>query len=162
MKDSLFLAGFMGSGKSTVGKYLAKWLSRRYLDLDQCIERLEGRKVATIFEEEGEPYFREVEGYCLQQTPSMAVISLGGGAWFQESNRRWIGENGRSIALMVSFHQCWSRIHHSRKRPLVQNFGQVKMLYQHRYFHYQLADFLCWSSDLESSKNLAWRLMDSL
>lgn len=88
------LVGFMGSGKSTVGRLLARRLGWRLVDLDYEIERREGRKIPEIFESSGEPYFRELESRLLEEAVAgkpggdrRRVIACGGGVVLDEKNR---------------------------------------------------------------------------
>src|SRR5205823_12787324 len=91
---AIFLVGFMGAGKTTVGKALAERLGWRFIDLDDAIEAHEGRKIAEIFRASGENEFRraEAEALCsrIEQLDSRnpTVMALGGGAYGQEPNRR--------------------------------------------------------------------------
>src|SRR5690349_11970508 len=88
----IYLVGFMGSGKSTIGRALADEIGWTFLDLDEEIERKEGKPISEIFEEKGEPAFREIESAILREHLKMVdrgrpyVISLGGGAFVSETN----------------------------------------------------------------------------
>lgn len=89
-RGQLHLTGFMGSGKTTVGRLLARRMLWNYLDLDAVVERLSGRKVADVFEERGEGGFRRLERQALRQVvdrPS-TVVALGGGTLLDPGNRR--------------------------------------------------------------------------
>ncbi|MFN5829806.1 MAG: shikimate kinase, partial [Bacteroidota bacterium] len=81
MKKVVYLTGFMGSGKTTVGKKLAAQLNYTFIDLDSYIEKQEGRSISELFNEHGENYFREVEHQCLQTLLKLEklVIACGGG-----------------------------------------------------------------------------------
>lgn len=95
----IVLTGFMGSGKTTVGRMLAERLGWPFVDLDSEIERADSRTVATIFAESGEAYFRALESDALRNTleQSQLVVALGGGALDTEANRK---------ALDASAHTC--------------------------------------------------------
>src|SRR5688500_8759491 len=98
----IYLTGFMGSGKSTVGRLLAQTLQFPFMDLDQELERSESNTVAEIFEKRGEPYFREAERRLLKSIHSdPAVIATGGGCFLH--NQKWMLRNGTVIFLDVPF-----------------------------------------------------------
>ena len=99
----IYLTGFMGSGKSTVGPPLARALSYRFADLDARIEARAGRPVERIFAEAGEAAFRELEAACLRETTEEEhlVIALGGGALAQPRNLRLALQQGCVVYLRV-------------------------------------------------------------
>ncbi len=99
--NNIILIGMPGSGKSTVGKNLARALSMQYVDTDEKIVADSGRKIADIFATEGEQYFRDLETACMKECAQMnnTVISTGGGAVLREENMRVLGESGRIIWL---------------------------------------------------------------
>ncbi len=117
----IWLCGFMGSGKSTVGKQLAKALRVPFIDMDQLIEEQEGRSIPTIFAQEGEPYFRKVEAKTvvdLQQAPP-SVIATGGGVMVSPENAAAAKKSGCVVLLDLAFNRCYERIRHS-DRPIVR------------------------------------------
>src|SRR5438105_14341037 len=93
---AIFLVGFMGAGKTTVGRILAERLGWRFIDLDDAIEAHEGRTIAEIFQASGESEFRRAEAEALRSrieqldSAHPAVVALGGGAYAQELNRKLI------------------------------------------------------------------------
>lgn len=121
-KPIVYLTGFMGSGKSTVGSKLAKALGRRFFDLDEVIEQRLGKTIPQIFEEKGEEYFRQVESETLKElsTQRHAVIALGGGAILEEENLNLVKETGVLIWLMAEPSEIYRRVGNSDKRPLLQ------------------------------------------
>src|SRR5262249_38080385 len=103
---SIFLVGFMGSGKSTVARSWALHLGRPFHDLDDDIERREGSKIAEIFDTKGEEVFRTAETEALKarvSTDEPLVVSLGGGAFLSDTNFDIVRENGISIWLDCPF-----------------------------------------------------------
>jgi shikimate kinase len=98
-KRQIHLAGFMGSGKSTVGRLLARRLLWNFLDLDAVVERHAGRSIAQIFDEDGEAAFREMESHVLRQVVSKpdTVVALGGGTLIERGNV----DISRSRAVLV-------------------------------------------------------------
>lgn len=118
----IFLIGFSGSGKSTVGPVLAKRLKRSFIDTDQLIEKNAGTAISGIFREQGEKRFRKMESevldrICRRKAP--AVVALGGGAFESGRNRKVIAENGRAIFLRCSARELYRRLRATDDRPLL-------------------------------------------
>lgn len=139
------ITGFMGCGKTHVAREVAQRLDVAMVDLDERITQNTGRSPAQLIVEEGEAAFREIESATLRevlQNGDAKVVSLGGGAWIQETNRALIAEYGcTSVWLDVPFELCWSRIESSDEdRPLGRTREQAFALYERRRPIYQLAD----------------------
>lgn len=100
----LVLTGFMGSGKTTVGRLLAERLGWRFLDLDDAIERADGRRVAAIFAESGEPFFRALETEALRSAllEPQLVLALGGGALETAENHGLLAESADTLVLLLT------------------------------------------------------------
>ena len=136
-KPIIYLTGFMGSGKSTVGPKLAEALGRRFFDLDEVIEQRSEKTIAQIFQEEGEDFFRQVESETLKElsTRHLAVIALGGGAILELENLNLVKETGILICLMAEPAEIYRRVGNSSKRPLLQgphgNASSEEAIYQH-------------------------------
>ena len=142
--EPIIITGFMGSGKTTVARALARLLNCRATDLDQVITEREKRSPKEIIEQDGEPAFREVETRWLRAVLDLnyaGVIALGGGAWTLQRNRDLITEcNGFSVWLDAPFDLCWQRIVATgNERPLAPNEEQAKRLYLARGLQYELA-----------------------
>jgi shikimate kinase len=140
----IVITGFMGSGKTTIARGLARILGCEMLDLDHVIAEREGRTAREIIEQDGEESFREVETRILREVlenSSMVVIALGGGAWTLERNRNLINKLGCvTVWLDAPFELCWERILLSgSSRPLAREEGQARMLYAERRPKYALA-----------------------
>jgi len=138
--DSIFLVGFMGAGKSFLGRKLAISLNLPFFDLDREIEKSESRNIPTIFQERGEAAFRVSEERVLAQLSLPAVVALGGGAFISEKNRAFIGRKGRSVYLDWPFETLCERILGDPHRPLAGNELQLASLFQDRLPVYRLAD----------------------
>lgn len=120
---NIFLIGPMGSGKSAVGKGLARSLSMIFIDSDEEIQRRTGVDIPYIFEREGEAGFRQRESRVIEevvQRPGI-VFATGGGAILAEENRRQLSGNGFVVYLQTSAEQSLARTAHSRHRPLLDN-----------------------------------------
>jgi shikimate kinase len=137
----IYLIGFMGAGKSTVGRRLAKKLGWKFIDLDDEIVRREKREIATIFREDGEPHFRNLERECLKQVSSSpkAVIALGGGTFIDPENRDVAEKTGLTVWLKVSFTNIAGRVKIDGTRPKFPDKDQARLLYESREPYYALA-----------------------
>lgn len=117
---TIFLCGFMGCGKSTVGVRLAKALNCPFTDMDTYIEEQAGMKIPEIFEKFGEPHFRDLETQAVRDLAGReGVIACGGGAMLREVNADIARENGMVLFLDVPFRICYLRIANT-DRPIVR------------------------------------------
>ncbi len=139
------LTGFMGVGKTSVAKHLSYLLRIKTLDLDWFIANREGVSIPEIISTNGEEFFRdlETEYLSLAMKENAGIISLGGGVWTLERNRKIIAANGlMSVWLESTFDHCWRNIQSSRhERPLVNNKVKAKRLFDERVKFYCLADW---------------------
>lgn len=119
MRDSrtIFLTGFMGTGKSTVGRLLAHELRTTFLDLDDEIERQARMSIPAVFAAEGEAGFRRRERELLDELHA-GVMALGGGALILQENRTLVRERGCLVALTASIDELVTRLH-GVGRPLL-------------------------------------------
>jgi shikimate kinase len=122
-KGSVFLIGPMGSGKTAVGRHLARMLRFTFYDSDADIEARTGVDIAFIFEKEGEAGFRVREKESIErltQLPSI-VLATGGGAVIDADNRRYLADRGVVVYLETSVDQQLERTRHGRHRPLLND-----------------------------------------
>lgn len=121
MTQNIILTGFMGTGKSTVGRLLAVALGREFVDMDTLIEQREGRPIARIFADSGEAYFRQLEADLCHELAARAdlVIATGGGALVTEANLRAMESSGLVICLDCAPTTLWQRIGQSEDRPML-------------------------------------------
>lgn len=147
----IYLIGFMGSGKSTVGPLLAEALGRPFIDLDTEVEVTTGRKIAQIFEQEGEASFRRLESDCLRRIAAgpASVVALGGGAYQEPVNRRTISASGLTVWLRVSFETARERALGDRLRPLAQDPAHFEELFKKRQEIYREAEIQIGTDDLD-------------
>lgn len=120
----IYLIGFMGSGKSTLGAGLAKRLQYPFVDMDTMIERMAGKSIPEIFESKGEGYFRKLEQEVLFQTILMqdAVIACGGGTPCFYENMEWMKANGLTVFLDIAEEKLIERSGiEKHNRPLLKN-----------------------------------------
>lgn len=140
------LTGFMGVGKSSVARHLAKLLGAERADLDHFIEQETKRRIADIITEDGIGRYREIEAEGLVKLlneSSARIISLGGGTWTIEKNREMIKRHGlTTVWLESTFEHCWQNIRKSRKeRPLAKDRDTAMKLFEERQAVYCLADW---------------------
>lgn len=152
---AIYLVGFMGSGKSTVGRLLASRLGWEFVDLDDEIEREGGARISDIFERFGEPAFRAIEHRVLVEQIAEVrrgnprVIALGGGAFVQANNRQRIQDGGISIFLDSPAAELWKRVtEQGDDRPLARDQAEFRALYESRRHEYERADFTIAAHDL--------------
>jgi shikimate kinase len=143
------LTGFMGSGKSTVARLLARQIGWQYVDLDKRIIEITGLTIPQIFERHGEPGFRKIEHEELERVVGEAVefnkpriISLGGGTTAQPENVQLLRESG---AVLVWLHcpveELLSRVARITNRPLFRDAASFRKLYEERLPSYELSDY---------------------
>lgn len=115
------LAGFMGTGKSRIGWELSRALALHFVDTDKLITRVVGKTIPEVFEQEGEGYFRACEAEVVERVTRLdhAVVSLGGGTFIHEANRRTLLERGPVVVLWASPETVYQRTRHS-ERPLLR------------------------------------------
>ncbi|MGH9439375.1 MAG: shikimate kinase [Terriglobia bacterium] len=139
----IYLLGFMGSGKSTIGELLARQIKWAFIDLDSTIEAGQGVSIREIFENAGEPFFRQVEHAALTEASRTepAVISLGGGTWIQKPNMDFIQTTkGTTIWLDCGLEELRRRCAGIQNRPLFKDPESFARLYNERIPYYRLAE----------------------
>ncbi len=142
---NIVLCGFMGSGKTVVGKELSKITGRKFVDTDEYIEEKQGIAIKAIFATKGEDYFRELEYEACKEMAKMnnLVVSTGGGAMTFERNALALKENGKIVFLDSSFQVICDRIGNNTTRPLFQDKIKAKALFDERHGKYEkYADFV--------------------
>lgn len=134
---TLYLCGFMGCGKTTVGKIISKKLGLAYFDSDEEIVAKEKMTIPEIFDKMGEPYFRKSEAETIKNFVNYkAVVSCGGGAMLNSETAKSVTENGGIIIFIdVPFDVCYERIKDDSNRPIAVNSTREQLLerYNTRY-----------------------------
>jgi len=129
--DKVYLVGFMGAGKTTVARALAKRLDWEFIDIDDLIEKREHQTVASLFATRGEAYFRAVERAVLvdQLGHRHVVVATGGGTVVDPQNRSMINNDGVSVWLDVPLQRLISRVPVDGRRPLAADRVEFERLY---------------------------------
>ncbi len=158
-KNHIFLIGFMGSGKSTVAKYLSRTYKMQQIEMDAQIEKKEGRSISSIFENEGEAYFRTLETEFLKNLDPKEtfVVSCGGGAAVKEENVREMKKKGRIVLLLAKPETVYERVKYSHNRPLLEgnmNISYIKELMEKRQALYERAADLQVKTDGRTAKSI--------
>jgi shikimate kinase len=118
----IFFIGFMGVGKTTIGKRLGEVLNLPVIDLDHYIENKEKKTIRDIFHQHGETYFRDLESKVLLELESeKAIVTTGGGVVERKANRDFLRQNDSVFHLTCSFDALWERLEGDEDRPLVQH-----------------------------------------
>ena len=136
-RGNLFLVGMPGSGKSTLGRVLARNLGKTFVDADHELERRLGVSISTIFEIEGEETFRTREEETLARLVQRVdiVLATGGGAVLRSTNREMLKTGGTVLYLHATPETTWERTRHSKNRPLLQTadpLARARSLYSQR------------------------------
>jgi shikimate kinase len=143
--DPVFLVGFMGVGKTSVGKALATLLDWAFIDLDEMIERAERHTITQIFRESGEARFRQLEARALASLRGRCrmVVACGGGTYAQRENRALIDGMGRAVWLQAPLAEALARCAGNPGRPLLRSEAEAERLYRAREPSYRLAPLRC-------------------
>jgi shikimate kinase len=149
----------MGTGKSTVGHIIASTLCFHFVDTDELIEKRTGRKIADIFQKEGEPVFRQIESDMVRDLEIVRhnVIATGGGLILTPGNLESLRRHALIICLWASPEVIWSRVRHQNHRPLLNEAdpqAKIRTLLAQREQFYRQADILL-NSEFRSAKQVA-------
>jgi shikimate kinase len=146
-KPRVVITGYMGAGKTTVGRALAERLGVAFVDLDDAVREAEGRGPRELIDVEGEGYFRAAETRALRRVlegGAARVIATGGGAWTLERNRALVATHGcLSVWLDAPYDLCRRRIEEgggASERPFARDPARARRLYDERLAAYRLAD----------------------
>ncbi len=152
---NIVLCGFMGSGKTVVGKELSKILGVKFIDTDELVEKKQGIPIKAIFASYGEEYFRELEYEVCKDVASEknCVISTGGGALTFDRNVEAIKSSGAKVVFLdASFDVICERIGSTNTRPLFKDKQKAKELYDERKDKYLKASDYVIDGDMSARK----------
>ena len=163
----VFLVGPMGTGKSTTGRNLSEKLGLDFYDTDKLIEKVEGRKIKDIFEQDGEVYFRQKESEALRETKILknVVIATGGGIVEKEENRLLLKREDKVIFLDSSPERQYERTKDSKKRPLLNDGDSLeilKNLYEKRLNFYEAVSKIKISMDNLNTEEILKKIINFL
>ena len=163
---SIFLVGFMGAGKSSIGAAVADRLGSRFVDLDQEISRRLGAPIANVFADRGEATFRAAESDELARVAGLAdvVVATGGGAFCEPANRELIhGSGGISVFLDLPWAMLLQRLASDNSdRPMYDDSDQARRLFEERLPEYRRATVRVQLDGSESPAEAAERVVDAL
>ena len=143
----IYIVGFMGSGKTTIGRMFADEIGWRFADLDEDIEHTQRRSINDIFATAGEEEFRRIECEALQHRVRAVcrgiptVLALGGGAFTRPENIKLLHENGITVWIDTAFEVVRKRVQGSDHRPLARDMERFERLFRERREFYAQAEF---------------------
>ena len=145
LSANIVLVGFMGTGKSAVGRVIAQKLEFHFIDTDDVIEQTSKAKISDIFAEHGEDYFRDLESQAVKSVALMKnqVVATGGGVVLRSSNIDLLRTGGPIFCLNATPKAIWDRVRSSRSRPLLRGpepLKKIEILLDKRAPYYALAD----------------------
>lgn len=165
-RNNIILVGFMGSGKTSVGKVLAKRLGYRFLDSDALIEQEEQQSIPAVFQTKGEAYFRDKETELLNKLRTSlyeVVLSTGGGTPIRPQNRELLRQLGFVVFLKTSDETILRRLRGDTSRPLLageDSKSRVEQLQREREPIYTATAHFILDTDELSPEKLADRIME--
>jgi shikimate kinase len=160
---NLALVGFMGTGKSSVGRIAAQELGFEFLDTDELIEERSGRRITDIFAQQGEDVFRQLESQLVADLANRRdlVISTGGGLVMNPANLAGLKSHALVVCLWASPEVIWQRTRHQTHRPLLQAsdpLAKIRDLLTARETAYRQADVLL-NTEMRSAREVAQQVL---
>ena len=170
----LYLIGFMGTGKSSIGKLLAEQLEYTFIDTDSVIEEQEGMTISKIFRIKGEVSFREMEKRVLKRLTEEYsrkgfVMSTGGGMPCSSENLNYMRQNGKLIYIKSNIDNIIERVNKSNTRPIIQRLektgdvkGGMEALLNKREHYYMQADITVTNTKKDDTAEIVKRIKEKL
>lgn len=165
LKEHIFLIGFMGCGKSTNARYLAKMTGAEQMEMDQKIVEDQGMAITEIFTRFGEAYFRDLETELIRSMKEMEpmVVSCGGGAVLREENVVLMKECGKIVLLTATPEAIYDRVKNSTDRPVLNgnmNVEYITELMEKRRPKYEAAADLVISTDMKNVREICEEILE--
>ncbi len=165
--ENIYLIGMMGSGKSTTAVELAKFLKSKTADIDDLIVKAAKKSINQIFQEDGEPAFRDLESKLLGETSQKKaqVVATGGGVVLKPKNVEQMQDSGTVIYLKTSFSILWERVQHNQNRPLLRGDSPeaaLKQIFEERTPLYEKAAQHVFLTDQKTPKQVAQEIFERL
>lgn len=156
---NIYLIGMMGSGKSTVGKILAKKMDLPFMDLDHYIEVKSNKSISEIFKNDGEPHFRELESEALSHIEkSKILVACGGGIVLNKINRDKLRSTGKVVLLKASIPEIAKRLKDAIDRPLLQEnerLQELTKIWSERKDYYKKTAHIILNTDGQSPNDIS-------
>ncbi|MBC8346779.1 MAG: shikimate kinase [Candidatus Marinimicrobia bacterium] len=156
---NIYLIGMMGSGKSTVGKILAKKMDLPFVDLDHYMEVKNNKSISEIFKNDGESHFRELESYALSHIEkSKVLVACGGGVVLSKTNRNKLRSTGIVVFLNASIPEIAKRLKDAIDRPLLQENERIQELtkiWNERKDYYKKTAHIMVNTDRQSPEEIS-------
>lgn len=164
---NIFLIGFMGCGKSTISDYLCREYGMEKVEMDEQIEKDEGKTISEIFASEGEEYFRGLETALLEsfQSRNNVVISCGGGTAMRECNVQEMKKHGKIVFLQASPETVYHRVRNTHNRPLLEgnmNVEYIAFLLEKRLPRYKAAADIAVQTDHKTAAEICMEIMEKV
>jgi shikimate kinase len=157
----IYLVGFMGAGKTTIGRELAARIDVPFFDLDELIESAEKLNIREVFAQHGEAFFRKRERDLLRSTKHLesAVVATGGGTFTFDENIQFIQTEGLSVYLSAPYALLRSRVSTKDDRPLFRDDLTTHELYANRIRYYRMSDITIEIREEETPVEIVERLL---
>jgi len=167
VKEHIFLIGFMGCGKSTNARYLAKMTGVDQMEMDQKIVKDQGMAITEIFEKFGELYFRNLETELIRSLKGAdpMIVSCGGGAVLREENVALMKECGKIVLLTATPEAIYDRVKHSTDRPVLNgnmNVEYIAELMEKRRPKYEAAADIVISTDMKNVREICEEILERM
>ena len=166
MNNNIYIVGFMGTGKSTVGKILSSKLKMQFVETDDVIEKKENMRITDIFSKKGEKYFRAIEKEVLKEISARdnLIVSCGGGLVIDENNVSIMKNTGVVVCLKADEKTIYERVKKDKSRPLLNvsdPVRRIRELLKSRAPFYDRADIFIDTADI-SPIGVAAKIVDNL
>ena len=167
VKEHIFLIGFMGCGKGTNARYLAKMTGVDQMEMDQKIVKDQGMAITEIFEKFGESYFRDLETKLIRSLKGAdpMIVSCGGGAVLREENVALMKECGKIVLLTATPEAIYDRVKHSTDRPVLNgnmNVEYIAELMEKRRPKYEAAADIVISTDMKNVREICEEILERM